>query len=186
MSFDTSDEAKEKIHNSLKENSRLGDRSSAEKTQENFVKREKLIGKMFKWLTAPPTRIVRTHCLPVLRPEHLKQGPSHGSDLFRDIANAVCRDNVTNFHTNEDGSVASHGRYSYSWDYRDFHIVIFSFRESRYANLCFYISIDDMSKLSGSDTDSEHGLSDEYSVYTVMRHLHNRLSLLECPFKPAV
>ncbi len=181
MSFDTSDTAREKILDSVKIHTTLG-----EDTPVNASLRERFIKNLFDELKEVVRKPKQFFFLKFLDPFQLKKGPyqvsgtsvvSHGRQLFSDIANAVCRNHATEFHCIEDGSSRSkneeYGRYIYSWNYGRFHISITTFRSGL---LEFIVSVSDVGDISDNDTDTEESVG---SLYTIIRNLHSRLSILE-------
>ena len=145
---------------------------------------------------------------------YLDQGFIQNSDqLFRGIADAICKSHVRNF------SVTSHGRrpgqtrnemgkYVYTWQYLHFDFKAFTrvgWRAGRH--LSYYMQIvnreelQDSSGDSGADTDKEitdetwsdlpqptyHGIVDQWGVHslyhTPLQNLHDRINLLESTFK---
>ena len=145
--------------------------------------------------------------------DYLHQSFIRDSDqLFRGIANAICRGQVRNFsvtsHGHRPGQNRLPGKYVYTWQYLHFDFKAFTrvgWRAGRQTS--YYMQVVNRHELqddtgdSGSDTDKEitdetwsdlpqptyHGIVDQWGVHslyhTPLQNLHDRINLLESTFK---
>jgi hypothetical protein len=196
MAFDISETARNKIDNSLKRHVVFDDMSQLSSTR-----RKMFIDDLFESLDVANTTSVHSSMVSALKPTDFKEGQSHGSELFKDIANAIRihGGTITNFHANVN---RTSGEQRYLWNYQDFRISFLTIDLRPGSNILrFYVMIENTSELSDnetkvhnsdtegvsdsnsdSDSDSSWGYSDIESIYTTIKNLHDRLNTLESQF----
>jgi hypothetical protein len=174
MAFDTSENSRNIIVESLKRHTiyddsyNLGVRTRLAAS----VYHGRIIDDLFQNLTlAIATQL--QECKLGLHVGDFKSGVSDIVDFLRDIANAVCRNNITHFQFNDTDD--THRMLKCTWSYRDFRFIIYSTLSEYGTGLILRMKIENLSQMSDADTDVD-------SVYTTMRNLHDRLNTLECQF----
>jgi hypothetical protein len=176
MAFDTSANSRNIIVESVKrhtifdDNYKKGNRTRLEAS----VYQTAIIDNLFRNLTLAITTHLQKYFMDLYISD-FKSGASDIVDFFRDIANAVCRNNITDFQFNDPDN--THLMLKCSWSYRDFRFIICS-KLSRFGEgIRLRVKIENLSQMSDADTDT-----DVESVYAIIRNLHDRLKTLECQF----
>ena len=105
---------------------------------------------------------------------------SKTNSLFMGIANAICKNSATDFH-----SMNSADRYVFSWKYNKYEIKAYS---KKNVFQSFFMTIINTHKVqnedaeSGDDTDDERmflSSSKESLVYSLLQSMHDRIKILE-------
>ena len=174
MAFDTSANSRNVIVESLKRHTIFDDNYNLGHYTRLHVSvyHERIIDDLFRNLTLAITKQLQ-ECNLGLHIGDFKSGVSDIVDFLRDIANAVCRNNITLFQFNDTDN--THGMLKCTWSYRDFRFIIYSKLSEFGTGLKLRMKIENLSQMSDADTDVE-------SVYTIIRNLHDRLNTLECQF----
>ena len=207
--FDLSEQSANKIHSALKECTTLRD-GNAQTTANNQRRRQRIIDALFRPLRGIQTNLPSNLTFPL----ELNQGAIAAHDkqtsmLFQKIASAICRNNITNFHFIAHGKPFHHwekfGKYTASWDYRNYHFKAYT-RVSRRGtrSLDYFINVIDKEQLHNDSDDSDELTDEEVSersetdlpprpdgsrhgtmnsVYSILSNMHDRINILESTFQ---
>jgi hypothetical protein len=177
--FDISQTCRETIHALLRENTSLNGLNPQE-INLDYRRRQSVVSAIVMALDDFESRhkVKATFWL-CLRAEMLIDAAKTDS-LFMGIANAICKNHVTNFH-----SMNSSERYVFSWDYNKYHIMAYS-KKNHWKS--FFMTVIDTYKMqdeeaeSGNDTEDERKFIDsskESLVCSLLQSLHDRINKLE-------
>jgi hypothetical protein len=184
--FDFSEKCRETIHKLLTENTTLNGLNSAEERfRLDYRTRESVIFAIFRKLRAFEIehKVKDTFWL-TLRGDRLTDSRKANS-LFMGIANAICKNRATDFH-----SMDSSDRYVFSWKYNNYDIKAYSKRndyKSFFMTIINTHKVQDGDAESGKDTDDDRfflNSSKESLVYSLLQSMHDRINELEASYSP--
>ena len=184
--FDVSEKCKETIHKLLTENTALNGLnprfgySPEGQIDLDYRRREGVIYAMVRNLVEfeHEDKVKDTFWL-TLRGDQLIDSDKTNS-LFMGIANAICRNSATDFH-----SMNSSDRYVFSWKYNNYEIKAYS-KKNEFQS--FFMTVINTYKVanenaeSGDDTDDDRvflGSSKESLVYSLLQSMHARINIME-------
>ena len=198
--FDFSDRARNIIDSALRYHTSYSAGNTTQIHDNNLRSRNTIIDEIFTKLHSFNSSAITFNL-------HLHQSvvrERRTETLFRQIANAICRNRISNFHFIAHGDSfhdwERHGKYVISWDFEHYRFKVYT-RVSRrsHRSLNYFMNIVDTNQLQDDSGDSGHDTDEEVtdktatqlapdrngrldSVFTILDNMHNRINRLESTF----